>query len=435
MRPLLTAYWMPKSTWLCAQLQMQFQEGLPFLPLDVESPEHRNCLMIAEARPEYLCTSDENLPALPAECRAVREDSDHHHCKWRLLWSGVVSGVERVDGLAYILYTSGSTGMPKGVQITRENADAFINWAAHALPLRKDDVVASIAPFHFDLSVYDLHLSSKVGARVFLPTAAATRNPRLMAAELSEAQVTSMYCTPTFLQLLVAHGRVERHDWSALRQILFAGEPYPIPALRRAMAVWPDAAFHNLYGPTETNVIAHYAVRRDAMPEGKVPIGLGASGAQLMLSEDGELWASGPSVSPGYMVSKGSSKWVLRGGQCWYKTGDRVSVEAGQFVFHGRMDRLVKRRGYRIEPAEIERVYGDDDRIEEAVCIPDDGGFALVYRLRRDSDEALSFVQLMEIGRKGLPEYMLPDRFGCWRGAWPMTSNGKLDEAHIQRMI
>lgn len=431
----LTAYWMPKSTWLCAKLQSQFQNGLPFLPLDPESPEHRNCLIIAEARPEFLCTSDENLPTLPSCCSAVREVSDEHHCKWRLLWSGAEAEGRRVDDLAYILYTSGSTGMPKGVQITRENAAAFINWAAHALPLKQDDIVASIAPFHFDLSVYDLHLSAKVGAQIFLPTAVATRNPRLMAAELSKAKVTSIYCTPTFLQLLVMHGRVERHDWSALRQILFAGEPYPIPALRRAMEVWPDASFHNLYGPTETNVIAHYPVRREDMPEGKVPIGLGASNAQLMLSEEGELWASGPSVSPGYIGGQGSDRWVVRDGQCWYKTGDRVSVEAGQFVFQGRLDRMVKRRGYRIEPAEIERVYCDDGKIEEAICISDDSGFALVYKLRRGSDEDLSFEQLMAIGRKGLPEYMLPDRFVCWREAWPMTSNGKLDVARVHRMV
>lgn len=435
MKQLLTAYWMPKSGWLCARLQWQFQERQPFLPLDVESPQERNCLIIQEAKPDFLCTLDGTLPILPPGCRAELDASDSHHVKWGLTWSEAGEGIGRVDDLAYILYTSGSTGMPKGVQITRKNADAFLNWAAHELPLKKDDVVASIAPFHFDLSVYDLHLSSKVGARVYIPTGAATRNPRLMAAELSKAQVTSMYCTPTFLQLLVNHGRVERQDWSALRQILFAGEPYPTAALRRAMEVWPDVAFHNLYGPTETNVIAHYALRREALPEDKVPIGRGASGANLMLSEDGELWASGPSVSPGYLSGHCVDRWVVRDGMLWYKTGDRVSLRENQYVFEGRMDRMVKRRGYRIEPAEIERVYSDAEDIEEAICILSKSGLALVYRLCRESDQDLTFDQMMAIGRKGLPAYMLPDMFGCWRGAWPMTSNGKLDQARLHQIF
>lgn len=420
----LRAYLLPKSPAYATALQNDFAEGLPFLPLDATGTNHRTRLILEEARPEVLVTTVEfatSLQDLPCTWSASGE-----------IESGVVYNLEWEAGsrlwpsdLSYILYTSGSTGRPKGAMISRSNAQAFIDWARSAFPLTSEDVVASIAPFHFDLSVFDLHASRP--ARLWIPPQSAVANPRMMVGLLAEARVTSMYCTPTFLNALVQYGKCERHDLSAMRRILFAGEPFQTQDALRALEAFPQAEFHNLYGPTETNVVAHWTVDRRTLESGVCPIGHPVAGATFRLDASGELCVAGPSVFSGY-VDHGIAPPMDEQGA--YRTGDRVvQLENGAYLFEGRIDEMIKRRGYRIEPAEIEAAYARFPGMTDSRCLPVEGGKLVLFY--RHVEGELEFEWLAGFGLNALPQWMLPDAY-AHVADWPLTASGKTDRKALQ---
>jgi non-ribosomal peptide synthetase component F len=176
--------------------------------------------------------------------------------------------------------------------------------------------------------------------------------------------------TPSVLRLLVEYGRLERYDWSSLRLVLFAGEAFPIKYLRALKAAWQRPRYFNLYGPTETNVCTYFEVPQEipASQEGPFPIGLACesdrtkivddNGREVQPGEEGELLVAGGSVMIGYWNLREKSEAAFSidsEGARWYKTGDLVRQQAdGNYMFIGRRDRMVKRRGYRVELGEIE---------------------------------------------------------------------------------
>lgn len=419
----LLAYWAPKSHHLAQRICDDFAAERAFLPLDPEGSVTRNQLILSEARPDELWAEAWPEGLKLEGCEVVASQGNQAlHC-FELNWSE--KGLEWPADLAYILYTSGSTGRPKGVMISRKNAMAFVNWAAATFPLDADDVVASIAPFHFDLSVFDLHVTRRQGARLWIPPSEAVANPRLMAREMALAGATTLYATPTFLQFLMNHGRMERHDFSALRRVLFAGEPFPVAPLEALMEMLPQAEFHNLYGPTETNVVAHWCVQLSPEHPTSIPIGGAASEARLKVSSHGELWVAGPTVACGYADGSPLAGHRDEMDAFWYATGDLVDdLGGGVFRYRGRKDRMVKRRGYRIEPSEIEAAMMASGAFLRVACLVASGPvLVLAYETKNPSK---TFEDLSAIARQTMPLWMCPDTYFAPM-EWPLTPSGKTD--------
>lgn len=422
MRTELKAYWAQKSPKLIEMLRRDFRERKPYLPIEANGcGVYRAIQIIEESKPDLLL-ADQRLTDFQLKyCDVLltsREDGLFRH---ELKWYSRIPDFP--PDLAYILYTSGSTGIPKGVLLTRANADSFIQWASDTFPMSPADIVASIAPLHFDLSVFDLHVTSRMGAQLWVPPAEAVSNPRLMVQAMVQAGVTVIYATPTFFQFLLNHGKLDRYDFSKIRLILFAGEPFPSVALRSLMDRFPCASFHNLYGPTETNVVSHWKVPSDFNSSDQCLIGSAASKAKLCVDYSGELLVKGPSVSPGYVHEMSATK-IVRKFQ-WYRTGDLVSkVEPGIYQYLGRKDRMVKRRGYRIEPQEIEHVMFRTGLFSNVYCLVEKGPrLVLVYS---SSDGELPIDRLVNSARMQLPIWMLPDAY-FYVPKWPMSSSGKVD--------
>jgi acyl-coenzyme A synthetase/AMP-(fatty) acid ligase len=320
-----------------------------------------------------------------------------------------------------------------------------VDWCSSVFAPTEDDRFSSHAPFHFDLSILDLYLSIKHGATVVLIGEEVGKQPLLLAALIAEQRLTVWYSTPSILYLLAKFGRLARFDHSSLRLVLFAGEVFPIKHLRALKALWSHPRYFNLYGPTETNVCTFLEIPHD-IPDAQTepfPIGYTCPNDNArVVDEDfqdvprgdlGELCISGGTVMQGYWnLPERTAKSFLPDpdGIRWYRTGDLVrESEDGCFDYVGRRDRMVKRRGYRVELAEVEMALYRHPSITAAavVAIPDEeSGARLDAFIVCASGTRCSVIELKQFCAANLPAYMSPDRF-VFRDEFPQTSTGKID--------
>jgi amino acid adenylation domain-containing protein len=358
----------------------------------------------------------------------------------------VLEPAQTIDlDLAYILYTSGSTGDPKGVMLSHRNALTFVDWATARLGVEASDRLSSHAPLHFDLSIFDLFAAASAGAAVDLVPAETSVFPTAVASFIADRGITIWYSVPSVLSMLALRGGLEPGALPQLRTVLFAGEVFPVPYLRRLMRTLPHARFLNLYGPTETNVCTYYEVPPlDDERVVPIPIGraidnvevfaVGEDGERVPDGEVGELWVRGSSVMCGYWGDPTRTDRSLVGwnvghgpGDPAYRTGDLVRRDAqGDYEFLGRRDSQIKSRGYRIELGDVEAaLYAHPTVVECAVtAVPDElvTNRLKAYVVLREEGTA---ADVLRVCGERVPPYMVPDLEV--REQLPRTSTGKID--------
>jgi clorobiocin biosynthesis protein CloN4 len=339
------------------------------------------------------------------------------------------------DDPAYILYTSGSTGSPKGVSISHGNALAFVESAAKEVGVCPQDRLSNHAPFNFDLSVFDLYAAFLAGACVYLIPEEMAYAPDQLAAFVREHRITLWYSVPSVLGLMLRAGALPAGSAAELRVCVFAGEQFPIHQIRELRAAWPHVRLINWYGPTETNVCTSHEVDdADLALDRPLPIGRACSGDSVALDPDdgsgeGELVVSGPTVMLGY--------WGREPQRGPYRTGDLVRRdEDGVLHYLGRRDQMEKVRGHRIEPGEIETALGTHDAVAD-VCVVVVGS-GLDARLHAvvvpAGDGRPSLLALKRRCAERLPTYMIIDRLHVL-GDLPRTANGKVDRRRLTSAI
>ena len=349
------------------------------------------------------------------------------------------------ESLAYILYTSGSTGKPKGVMLSHENAVSFVDWCTEVFEPTHEDRFSSHAPFHFDLSILDVHVSLKHGASLVLISEDAGKDPQRLAQLIAEESISIWYSAPSILSLIAQFGDLPSRSYAGLRTVLFAGEVFPVKHLRTLTELWPHPRYFNLYGPTETNVCTFYEVKLPVPADRTAPYPIGAvcshldgrvvdeTGNAVRAGGEGELCISGRGVMQGYWALPEQTARAFitdADGTRWYRTGDVVVEEqAGCYIYRGRRDRMVKRRGYRVELGEIEAGLYQHPAVKEVavVALPDEeAGVRIIGFLSSKDGQRPSLIEMKRFCSERLPLYMIPDRFS-WLDTLPKSSTDKID--------
>ena len=428
--------WSDKSPEVLVAMQAALRLGAAYVPLDGTAPVGRVAVVVEDCAAAVVCAPADRLVSVRATLGAdtVCLDLDDP-------LDGDADPVDQAvtdDDLAYILYTSGSTGSPKGVCVSHRNARAFVDWAVAEVGVTHTDRLANHAPLVFDLSVFDLYAAFATGASVHLVPAELAYAPVQLVTFLREREISVWYSVPSALILMIRDGDLlAARPPAALRAVLFAGEPFPIAYVRR-LAQWTDARLLNLYGPTETNVCTwHEVTGADLARERPAPIGAAscgdavwavrADGAVARPGDEGELLVDGPTVMLGY--------WGGQPQQGPYATGDIVRVlDDGRFDYVGRRDHTVKIRGHRIDLGEIEVALGAHDDVDDATVVVTGSGIEarLTAFVVAAADRRPGVLGLKRHCAQRLPSYAVVDHLHVV-AELPRTRNGKVDRAALGR--
>lgn len=355
----------------------------------------------------------------------------------------------------YIMFTSGTTGDPKGVVIIAEGLDTFLAWMEGEHGFRAGETFLNQTTFSFDLSVMEVWVALATGGTIVSLTRAELDDARRLFDALSGSGATTWISTPSFAQLCLVERTFGQAMMPRLERMLFCGEILPPAVASALLARFPDAEVWNTYGPTEATV-ACSSIRIDrALLDRYSPLPIGhpmRPGGMLVMDGDGrpvpdgqggELVIVGPNVSTGYyrrpdLTSRAFFTWD---GQRAYRTGDGGHVRDGLFFCDGRLDRQIKLHGYRIELGDVEAHLCALPGVREAVVIPEvrDGTpVALLAFIVPDGPAPAQAFQAAAALRarlaERLPQHMLPRRIR-FMSAFPMTPNGKIDRRRVAELV
>jgi len=413
------------------------KSGRPYVPIDTALPQRRIDQIVANSRPALVLTPDQIRRFSTSEPR------------------GSAMPIEKNDPF-YILFTSGSTGEPKGVVITLGCLEYFVNWMlAEQQFSTRAEVFLNQAPFSFDLSAMDLYCSLTTGGTLFSINRDLIENPKTLYRALTNSGVTTWVSTPSFAQMCLVEDKFRDAMLPRVRRFLFCGETLAPQTAAQLLARFPQAQVWNMYGPTEATVATTSIQIDDAILEKYSPLPVGrvmpntkiaifdGSGGELSADERGEIIIAGPNVSPGYLGQPDLTALAFFDyrGQRAYKTGDLGRFRDALLFFEGRIDDQIKLSGYRIELGDVEANLRALPTVRDAVVIPVIKGgtpqslTAFVGLLTRNetSDFKLAHNLRNQLGER-LPAYMLPRKF-VFLDAFPMTANGKVDRTALAKSL
>ncbi|MFT3768683.1 MAG: amino acid adenylation domain-containing protein [Minicystis sp.] len=463
----------PKSPEAIIGMLGAMKAGASYVPIDTASPAKRVARIVATCEPAVVLATEPGMPLLrevlaiegirrPAAIGRIdrpappgaRPEADFTWAEIEHLSGSPLPRRGAASDAAHILFTSGSTGQPKGVVVNHASVLAFVDWANRYFDMRAGDRTSGHSPFHFDLSTFDIYGTLAVGAELHLVPPEFNLLPHKLAELIRTQALTQWFSVPSALAYMAKFDVVAQGDFPHLKRLLWCGEVLPTPVLIHWMKRLPHVTFTNLYGPTEAAIASsHYTLPRCPTDErAPIPIGTACDGEELLVLDEarnplprgeiGHLYIRGAGLSPGYFRDPEKTREAFFAvspatpGDRIYRTGDLARVgDDGLVYFIGRADTQIKSRGYRIELGEVEAAAHALPSLKECavvatrtsdfdgdvICcayVPADGVTVTVARLRRELSELL-------------PAFMLPARWLCF-DALPKNQNGKIDRRALK---
>ena len=430
--------------------------GAPYCVIDPQSPVQRLERVVATCRPVLLfADEDAEIKLRPVaagfKVNVVESGSKELAGAISRFSDSPLDQTSKITGSdpAYIMFTSGSTGFPKGAVITHAGVLNFIEWCRGVFQITPDDVLTNVNALFFDNSVFDFYCALFTGASLTPFTAEEVRDPKRLVDKVAAARCTLWFSVPSLLIFLQTMRATEGQHLRTIRRFVFGGEGYPKVRLKSLFETYSESAkFFNVYGPTEcTCICSSYEITADDFKDlrGLPPLGYIADNfSSLILSEDGnivpdgeigELCLAGPNVGLGYVndPQQTAASFVQNTyndsfTEIMYRTGDLVRIEPadGKLYIHGRKDNQIKHMGYRIELEEIESALHRLDYVSEAAALHTSfNGLSRIIAVVA-SEEDLADEQIRRDLKGLIPGYMIPSVFHYER-MLPRNANGKID--------
>ena len=414
---------LPRSEKMSIAIWGILKAGCAYVPISSEYPNERVEYILQESHSKFL----------------VREDFEGFISNDN---SRVNSNVKLQD-LAYIIFTSGTTGKPKGVMIEHAGLSNRVQWMNDKYPLDENDIVYQKTNYVFDVSVWEQIWALLVGARIVFAEEGGHKDPLYLAKEIREKQITTMHFVPSmldvFLDTVELYSESGLIDLTSLKYVFCSGEALSISSVKRFKKILPNVQLHNLYGPTEASIdVTYFDCNQQDID--KVLIGkpvantncciLSKSNKILPKGAIGELAISGIQLARGYINQPKlteSSFINIPGYGRVYKTGDLARIiDNDSIEYLGRNDFQVKINGLRIELSEVEKRILELSNIQQAVALKRNNQLVAYYV----SDEELNVDYIKDQLKDKLPSYMIPSIF-VFMKEFPLTINGKLDRKSL----
>ncbi len=417
------------------------KSGHAYIPVDQHSPNDRLTMIQKIAQPQLVIAVKPLPIALPAvDILDATQLQIIFHQAGNYQLTHAVQGNDNF----YIIFTSGTTGQPKGVQISHQNLISFVDWMVTDFDLPQKPISLDQAPYSFDLSVMDLYPTLVMGGELQVLPKEVTDNFKILFATLPSLSLNVWVSTPSLVDICLLEPSFKQENYPALTHFIFCGEELTHQTVTELMGRFPAAQIFNTYGPTETTVAVTAIKITAVILNGyqRLPIGYAKADTTIQLdqvnaeNQMGELIISGPSVSKGYLNSpEKTAKAFLTTSQQSYRSGDLATIDANGLIFYkGRTDFQIKLNGYRIELEEINHYLNQQVLIKQAVAVPKYNRqhkvtALLAYVVLQVDDGRSAFTVTKDLKqqlKQVMMAYMIPQRF-VYRDSLPLTVNGKID--------
>lgn len=426
--------------------------GCFYSPIDVDTPQFRVEKVLEVLSPKIVITSKD-----------LRNNFERFNYNGEyIIYEEIVPDTEDAStvlpftnkiidtDLLYVLFTSGSTGVPKGVSICHRSVIDYIDWVTETFGITSDDSFGNQAPFYFDNSILDIYSCLKTGATLYIIPKKLFYQPVPLLEYIRDHSITTIFWVPSALVVVSKLKAFRNVDLSnILKRVLFCGEVMPNKQLNIWRKFLPNVTYANLYGPTEiTDACTYYIVDREFSDDEPLPIGIPMCNTDIIVLNDanelvnsnevGELCVRGTSLSIGYYNDSDKTRAAFvqnpinhAVSEIIYRTGDLVKYnEYGEIMYLSRKDFQIKHLGHRIELGEIETVVSSFKEVTLCCCLYDEKKKKIVLFIDADLDK--NYVK--EKIEKFVPEYMIPGKV-VYMKEMPVNANGKIDRVRLKELI